>query len=331
MRTAVLFLISLVLMTSCFKEDDVVAPHARGEVKTDTLPLTENYRYQVWFSLDSGRIAGSQVKTAFDLGFECSPSGTRVILNTGDFMKVADLGIVPFGNGYDTTGRVMRFDRSDGNPDSTAFGEWYAIEGQDTLSRSHVYAVSRGLDESGNTLGLFQVILDSLAGGRYYFRYAPLSGGPGISAMVAKDPSRNFAWFSLALGIPVTVEPPKESYDLVFGQYTTMLYTDLGQPYPYLVTGTMLNRHTVTAAADTVHDFLSITRETALTMTLSPALDGIGYDWKFYNFTTGVYSIRPGISYIVRTVSGQYYKLRFTAFYNRNGLKGYPVIEYQRL
>ena len=61
------------------------------------------------------------------------------------------------------------------------------------------------------------------------------------------------------------------------------------------------------------------------------ALDAIGYDWKFYNFTSGVYTIRPNLNYIVHGVSGFYFKLRFVGFYNKDGLKGYPVIEYQKL
>jgi len=329
--SSLLLLVTAIALGSCFKEDEKVPPHARGEVKTDTVPLTENYRYQVWYSLDSGTIVRKEIKTNFDLGFDCRPNGAAIILNTADFMKVIDLGEVPFGKTYDTTGLVMRFDKSDGNPDSTAIDRWYRVEGGDTVSNHHVYAVSRGLDELGNPLGLYQVIFDSLSAGKYYFRFAPLHGGTASSAVVAKDPAVNFTWFSLPLEIPVTGEPPKGSYDLVFGQYTTMLYTDLGQPYPYLVTGVLLNRNGVTAAVDTIHPFLSITRETVQSIPFSAALDRIGYDWKYYNFTTGVYTIRPGLSYIVRTVSGQYFKMRFTAFYNRNGLKGYPVIEYQAL
>ena len=110
-----------------------------------------------------------------------------------------------------------------------------------------------------------------------------------------------------------------------------MLYTDQGIPYPYLVTGALLNRYQVEAAVDSAADFLSITRETAVMMNYSTSLDVIGYDWKYYSFSTGVYTIRPKLSYVIHGVSGNYYKLRFVAFYNKDGLKGYPVIEYQKL
>jgi hypothetical protein len=325
-----LFLMTLVLH-SCFKEDEMVAPHPRGEVKTDTIPMTENYLYQVYFSLDSGKTVKTNVKTSFDLGFECSRSGWHVILNTSDFMKAADLGKVEFGQPFDTAGLQLRFDKSDGNPDSTAIGEWFSISGADTTSNGHVYAVSRGLDELGNPLGLFQVIFDSLKNNIYYFRYAPLHGGQASAASVAKDPDVNYLFFSLKTGSVVNAEPPKPDYDLLFSQYTTLLFTDQGIPYPYLVTGVLLNRNQVKVAVDSTADFATITSEKAMTMTYTTALDAIGYDWKFYSFTTGVYTIRPNLNYVIQSVSGLYFKLRFVGFYNKDGLKGYPVIEYQQL
>jgi len=333
MRTVQIFLLFLASLAfhSCFKKDELIAPHPRGNVQTDTIGMTQNYLNQVYFSLDSGRVVSTNSKTAFDLGFECSQAGWHVILNTSDFMKVADLGEVVFGQAYDTTGLIMRFDKSDGNPDSNAIGRWFSIRGTDTVSDRHVYAVSRGMDELGNPLGLYQVIFDSLKNGTFYFRYAPLQGGTAIPGAVTKDPGVNFRFFSLKTGSVVPVEPEKETYDLLFSQYTTLLFTDAGIPYPYLVTGVLLNRYRVEAAVDSTTDFLAITRDKALTMTYSKSLDAVGYDWKYYSFSTGSYTIRPGIHYIIRGISGFYYKLRFIGFYNKAGLKGYPVIEYQQL
>jgi hypothetical protein len=332
MRTATSLLLLIITLSfhSCFKEDERVEPHPRGG-QTDTIPMTENYLYQVYYSLDSGNIVSSNVKTLFDFGFECSQTGWHIILNTSDFMKAADLGVVTFGQAFDTTGLALRFDKSDGNPDSTAIGQWFTISGNDTISNNHVYAVSRGLDELGNPLGLYQVIFDSLKNSTYYFRHAPLKGGSGSSGTVAKDKEVSYMFFSLTTGAAVPVEPPGQTYDLLFTQYTTMLFTDQGIPYPYLVTGVLLNRYQVEAAVDSTADFLTITREKALTMNYSKALDAVGYDWKFYSFTTGVYTIRPNLCYIIHGVSGNYFKLRFVGFYNNDGLKGYPVIEYQKL
>jgi hypothetical protein len=82
---------------------------------------------------------------------------------------------------------------------------------------------------------------------------------------------------------------------------------------------------------DSTTEFPAITRESALTLQYNVAMDAIGYDWKYYNFTSGVYTIRPKLNYVVQSKSGYFFKLRFVGFYNQDGLKGYPVIEYQRL
>ncbi|MCX6279764.1 MAG: hypothetical protein NT004_16975 [Bacteroidetes bacterium] len=331
MRTGKLVLLLFVTFAfhSCFKEDVMIPFHPRGDVQTDTIAMTETYKYQLYFSLDSGSVVSSNIKTASDLGFESTPLGWRVILNSSSFMKAADLGAVEFGVSHDMPGVNLCFDKSDGNPDSTAIGEWFTVSAGDTISTNHVYAVNRGMDELGNQLGEYQVIFDSLKAGTYYFRYALLSGGIVQKGVVHKDPMVNYLWFSFKENVTKPLEPPNSRYDLLFTQYTTMLY-DKGAPYPYLVTGVLSNRMGVAVARDTIHPFSEIIRDVALTLQYSKALDAIGYDWKDpdknYNYT-----IHPNLSYIIRNQSGNYYKLRFIGFYDRNGSKGYPVIEYQQL
>ncbi|MCX6243738.1 MAG: HmuY family protein [Bacteroidetes bacterium] len=330
-RFIVIIAVSLVLH-SCFKKDEAVPVHPRGPVKTDTIALTDNYKFQVYFDLATGTAVSTNLRTESDLGFECSSSGWKIILNTGDFMKVADMGVIPFGEPHDTTGMKMSFDKSDGNPDSLAFGRWFTLAGGDTLSLNHVYAISRGIDPNGNPLGLYQVIFDSLKMGTYYFRFAKLNGQDVRSAIITKDPSMNYIWYSFNSGGSVkNLEPPKDSFDLLFTQYTTLLYTDEGEAYPYLVTGVLLNRNLVRAAKDSIHDFSAMDLETANSIQLSPALDGIGYDWKRFDFNSASYTVLTDRFYLVRDKSGYLYKLRFIGFYNGAGEKGYPVIEYQAL
>lgn len=327
-----LLIAASLILSSCFKKDQQIEPHPRGNVLTDTIPMTENYLYQIYFDLESGKIISKNAKTMSDLGFECSPEGWKIILNTGDFMKAADLGIVPFGEVQDTTGKIMKFDKSDGNPDSLAIGTWFTVNGGDTVSNNHVYLIDRGLDENGNALGFYQVVFDSLKNGSYYFRVAPMKGGTVVHGNVTKDPSVNYLFYSIPAGGKVqSLEPPKASYDLLFTQYTTLLYTSTGEPYPYLVTGVLLNRYNVSAVIDTIDSFSSISLQSAQNMKLSASLDEIGYQWKVFNFNLGSYTVKENMVYIIRNRDGYYYKLRFIGFYNNLGQKGYPVIEYQML
>jgi hypothetical protein len=330
--TGLLILLLAVALSSCFKEDEPITPHPPGSVETDTIPMSYNYKYQVYFDLDSGIVTSQNLKTESDLGFECSPAGWKIILNTADFMKAADLGVVPFGQAQDTAHVTWKFDKSDGNPDSLAFGIWYQVVNGDTVSNNHVYVIDRGFDENANPLGLYQVIFDSLASSRYYFRFASITGGTIYSGVVTKDETVNYMYYSFSSGGSLKrLEPAKEKYDLLFTQYTTLLYTDIGDPYPYLVTGVLLNRNNVEVAIDTIHEFSSITIAQSIQLPFSKSLDAIGYEWKNYDFETGAYTVNSKKIYIIRNNAGIYFKLRFVGFYSNTGEKGYPVIEYQPL
>lgn len=319
-------LLAAFALQSCFKKDAMLTAHPRG----DTIAMTENYLYQLYFNLNAGKVISSNVKTGSDLGFECSGQGWHIILNTSDFMKVADLGEVAFGKAHDTVGVNWKFDKSDGNPDSVAIGRWFLVSGADTVSSNHVFAVNRGMDDLGNTLGIYQVIFDSLKNNTFYFRYCPLKGGTRLAGAVTKDPLVNYMWFSLKTGTVEHFEPPVTAYDLLFTQYTTMLY-DGTIPYPYLVTGVLTNRSGMEVALDSLTAFPAITRDIATKLTYTKELDAIGYNWKYYSFKTGAYTLRTKNCYLIRTVTGLIYKLHFIGFYNLKGEKGYPVIEYEQL
>jgi hypothetical protein len=331
-RTIFILLVLSVSFQSCFKKDSAVPRHSRGNVKTDTIPMTQNYIYQIYFDLGSETKVSTNLKNESDLGFECSSTGWHIILNTSDFMKVADIGTVTLGQPYDTSHHIWKFDKSNGNPDSNAVGQWYTISHSDTISNNHVYIISRGLDANGNSLGFIQAIFDSLKNSTYYFRFAPLSGGKITSGSAVKDPAVHYLFFTFSNGGEIKkLEPPMNSYDLLFTQYSTLLFTSEGAAYPYLVTGVLLNRGLVTAAIDSVTNFSNITMVTAAKMNFSSALDVIGYDWKVFNFTAGVYTVRTGLNYVIKDREGIYYKLRFIGFNNASGTKGYPVFEYQGL
>lgn len=324
-----LFLITA--FTACFKEDEQLPPHPPGTVSVDTIAMTLTYKYQVYVDLKSGLETGTNIKSESDLAFDCSPDGGMILLNTADFMYAADLGEVEFGSPKDTTGLTWRFDKSDGNPDSLAIGIWYQIIDGDTVSNNHVYLINAGLDDLGNALGYYQVIFDRLKNGVYHFRYASIDGSGIVADSIRKDPSVNRLYYSFLFQNEKRFEPAKNNWDLLFTQYTTLLYTDLGEPYPYLVTGVLINPNGVEVAVDTTLDFDQITESDAVQMNFNAARDAIGYEWKYYDFDLGTYTVDYKKNYLIRTTQGYLFKLRFVGFYNSAGEKGYPVIEFQEL
>jgi hypothetical protein len=327
-----LFLLALsILVVSCFKEDTKITPHQPGTARVDTIDLTNLYTNQVYYNLAVGQPSSVNLRKLWDLSFGSAVEDWHIRLNTSCFMVACMLPSGQFGMPADTTGVVWSFDNSNGAVDSTAIGQWFKLEEKDTVSNGNLIIINRGLDEAGNERGLFQLMIDSLANNTFYFRVADFNGGNPQAHAVSRDPLLNHVLFSYKNETANFQEPIADSWDLLFSQYTTLLYTDLGEPYPYLVTGVLLNPAKVEVAQDIINTFENITFESAKTLSYSTQQDFIGYDWKYYNFDTGVYTVRFDKIYIIHAASGYYFKLRFLGFYNRLGEKGFPSIEYQQL
>jgi hypothetical protein len=333
-----IIIFSVSLLTSCFKEDEKITPHDPGNVETVTIELTNDYRYQVYFDLGTGEVVSTNLKKAWDLGFECSKEGWHIILNTSNFMYAAETGLSDFNDPVDTVGYKWKFDVSSGNLDSTAIGKWVDFLPADSsrIYTNEVYVIDRGYDELGNLRGLRKIVFQELGDSTYTFRFANLDGTGEISFTITKDPAVNFTCFSFDEGgKQLDLEPPMYGWDLVFTQYTTLLFTDEGDPYPYIVTGVLANPSTIQVAQDTLYDFTSITLNVTGDLAYSTMQDEIGYDWKDVvgDVSSGnvSYVIIEGLNYIIRDRDGFYYKLRFVSFYNNSGEKGYPTFEYQRL
>jgi hypothetical protein len=323
------------LFSGCFKEDERIPARDRGEKVTETLAMTQSYKYQVYYSLEDSMATATVDKQSYDLIFENTEAGYRILLNTANFMMASASGKYSFEEVNSFAGLDMQFDPSYGNLGETAIGNWMTIDGADTLFPAEVYVINRGFDDVGNALGYRKIIFDSLKKDRYYFRYAMLNSNEFVSAVVSKSPGQNFSYYSFNTAEQVYPEPAKNSYDLLFTQYTTLLYTNIGEPYPYLVTGVLLNRFQTIAAQDSTKPFDEINLEDALSQTYSDTLDLIGYDWKDVvgDVSSGavVYEVKSERTYFIRNQHEFYFKLRFISFYNNAGEKGYPTIEFQRL
>jgi hypothetical protein len=326
------------LLTSCFKEDEKVTPHDPGNVETVTIELMNDYRYQVYFDLETGEVVSANLKKIWDLAFDCSEDGWLILLNTSNFMLAAKTGVTEMGMVADTVGLDWQFDASSGSMDTLAIGKWVDFTSPDSMKiySNEVYVIDRGYDEVGNLRGLRKVVFEAVTDTSYTFRYSNLDGSNENRFTVRKDPAVNYACFTFDEGgKQLDLEPPKDDWDLIFTQYTTLLYTNEGEPYPYLLTGVLSNPSGVQVAQDTLYEFTSLDLDAASSLLYSQALDEIGYDWKDVvgDVSTGMvtYVIVEGLNYVVKDGEGFYYKLRFTGFYNNSGSKGYPTFEYQKL
>ncbi len=330
MRLLATYIILLLALTSCFEEDELVPKHESGNLTVGEVELTETYKYQAFFDLETNSTVKQNLISEWDLGFETSDSGWHVILNTSKMMLAGNTGQTDFEAIKNSDGIDMNFDPSHGNLDSTAIGNWYVLLDEKPVSLEYVFVVDRGTDENYDQPGLKKVKFNIQDENTYEVRFANLDGSNEQNLSVAKDTSVNFVCLSFENGI-VEIEPDKNSWDFQFGKYSTLLFTNEGDPYPYLVTGVLLNPFKTLAAPDTMHPFDEIHFEIAEKHSLFKQKDIIGYEWKEYDFDNSMYTVIPDKIYIIKNRIGFYYKMRFIDYYNSTGEQGFPTFEFLRL
>lgn len=327
----------IVLVSGCFKEDEKVNPAKPGDVTSVTIEMTKFYNKQVYFDLSDNKETSVNDKSDFDLAFDSDADEWMVWLNTAAFMRIKNSGLNNFEAINDTLpGIKWKFDQSVGGLSSNALGYWYDTASLIPVSKNNVIVLDRGIDAFGNYRGFWKFQMLDADSNAYNVRYARLNGQDEQTLRIPKKKGVNRVQLSFNEGGKVlSLEPEKQLWDLLFTQYTTLLFTDDNIPYPYLVTGVLINPYGVSCKEDTLTAFENINRDYASSLTFNSISDEIGYDWKLVvgDVSTGnvTYQIRPRTSYIIRDASGLYFKLRFTGFYSNTGEKGYPSFEFVRL
>jgi len=310
----------LLLVMACKKEEIPVKKHESGEIITSSFEMGSDYRNQAFFDLGTNSFVAQNVKTIWDLGFEASPSGWHVILNSANVMAVARVENTMFNAVTDTIGLTWHWDANTFHLDSTAIGDW--------RNSTAIYVVDRGMDYLGLHRGFAKLKLMHVTPTSYTFMLANLNGSNQQQITIEKDTTLNFMAFSIATGTVVEVEPPKNNWDISFTQFTHYFEQE---EMAYLVTGVLLNPNGVEVAKVFDKEFAQITSDDINNYTFTSAINTIGYEWKYYDFDAGTYLTLPSKNYILKSTEGDYYKLHFIDFYNAQGDKGTPTFELQKL
>ena len=125
-------------------------------------------------------------------------------------------------------------------------------------------------------------------------------------------------------------EPNKDDWDIQFTRYNHV-YFDMNPVQSYIVNGVLLNPNKVQGFINTTMKYEDIKLIDTMSGKFLSKQDVIGFDWKYYNIDKALYSITPKNVYIIRSVKGLYYKLRFIDFYDENKQKGNPTFQYELL
>jgi len=313
---------SILLFSNCQRKEQPVPKFDRGNATTVQIDLFPNYKNQVWYSLATNKVVGTNLKTDWDIAFEASAEGWHIILNGSKSMRASQMEISDLTQIKDTSGSTVQAkpDMPSGNLDSTAIGDW--------RNKEVCYLINRGYNENARFQGFWKLKIKSVSTTSFTFEYGDVYGKTVFEGIINKNSLYRFNAFSFTTKQQVQIEPPRNTYDLCFTQFTTV-FTEPSFQY-YQVTGVLTGSDIeVLKIPNKVFSEISITDTTL--GAFSKRADIIGHDWKSYNLETNIYTTYDKIGYIIKDAQGFYYKLHFIDFYNDKGEKGYPVFEYVKL
>lgn len=327
MRKVLSYLLLIpVLFASCVKKEDALVLPPKGTATHSIVDMGSNYDQQIFFDLKSNSVVFTSNPASWHLAFETGANDLHIFLNGGNSVfaynthqKSLDQ-VQKLPSGLNSNGTGWQFDTPSGNPDSTAFGEWYDANGK---TKGEVYIVQVAPDR------YIKMQLLNADEQHYHFAWLPLEAtGVFQEAKVDKNTDYDFSYFSFDQG-QVQPEPPKNSWDIVFTVYRYVYHTQAYPNFPYEVRGVLLNPTGTLAAMDSIHSFEQIDLQMASAMKLSNARDVIGFEWKTYS--GGRYVVDRRKNYIIQTRDNNLFKLHFLDYYNSSGAQGSPSFEFERL
>ena len=311
------------------KEEIPIPAHEPGDVTESQVVMGQFYNNQIFYNLNYNSVISENLETGWEIAFDCSDTSSHVILNSSlvcSAYKTTSTNFENINSSIDIDEIDWSYDATSGNLDSLALKNY---------NDGSVFIINLGSSVSEEILnrGYKKILISKPSEVEYQIRSANLDGTMDTTVIISKDSDLNFIAYSLVNNSAVEVFPNKNSWDLMFTAYNN-IFTLMGSPYPYRVSGVLINRKNTYVAEDIAHNFEDINYEMTQNDTIFnfiQNIDVIGYDWKDYSHSVGSFTIRENLNYVIKTSSGLYFKLRFLDFYNSLGEKGCPKFEFQKL
>ena len=313
----IFLMILLPVLAGCFKKEIPVEKPVSGAA-TSQVEMGGNYANQIYYDLETNSIIRKNNREAWDLAFEAGENGFHVLLNESRIMAAAVSGETDITALTSDAGLTYTWDYQTGDLDSTALAGWQS---------GHVYVIDLGTALTGGSLGKKKLKILSVNATEYHLQFADLNSTSFHTVTIPKSSTAGFTYFSMTgSGELKDIEPPKETWDLLFTAYCHVFDSHT----PYSVVGVLSNRFGVKVQEVAV-PFDQMTYAAIVESAFENRINVIGYDWKTYDFDNGTYVVSSNRTFIVKTVSGRYYKLRFVDYYDENSIKGAPKFELQEL
>ncbi|MBL7964336.1 MAG: T9SS type A sorting domain-containing protein [Flavobacteriales bacterium] len=281
---------------------------------TETVSINPGYADQLWYSLQNGTV-NSRPALEWDLAFELPGFTASILVNTikpgfsvhrapysvsdWNVLDTAGLATWPTLQNSDTSWSVGGFNTSTtGGEFDLGWGDYNFVTHAVVGDSLYVVKLATGAWR--------KLRIDGLVAGTYMLTHSALDGTDEQSVSVQKSlfPGRHFAYLDLSTGTTLNREPAGADWDLVFTKYITFV------PQPYGVAGVLHNRNAQALRVSGMPHSLA-------SYDLSPmatAINTIGYDWKTFNMSTSAWELDEEMTFFVKDVPGNIWKVYFTGF-----------------
>jgi len=317
-----LIVLSSLIFTSCRKKELPAPKPNTGDVITTTVNMHSNYDRIIYFNLGNNKVVSETNKLTWDLAFSCNEGTQYGIMNGAKIMYAAKVTDKTFEQISNTSALTT------GAKEQIASGRLDSMVMKDL----GIYVIDRGYDYDGNQQGYFKVEVLENSATTFKGRFANIDGSNDQTITLQKNAEYNYVfvkWNTTGAVTNPIIEPKKDSWDIVFTQFSKVFYEP--EFTPYVVVGCLTNPYKTLSCYAEGKTFDEINLTVAENTPLSTDWDAIGYDWKSFSLNQSMYDVYYNKVYLIKDQNDYYYKLRFVDFYSDSGEKGSPTFEYQRL
>jgi hypothetical protein len=296
-----------------------------AETTTVKVATGKTYSNLAWYDLNDDATS-SQPLIAWDFAILCPGQNAAVIINSGvgcKLWEVVGKTVDDFGNSIDTVGMTTKTDQfkewfnsdvtwsigafncgSDGFEGSGDFGWGTYNINTHTITGSKLFIMKSAAGK------FYQIRIEDLLSGVFYFGYANLDGTGKLTKEISKKsfPGKTFGYFSFTTNDKVDLDA--DSWSLLFGKYITQVDNGQGGTSPYNVNGI---RHNYGWSA------VKIAGQNPANVTVpggeqfSGKITTIGHEWKKLN-SSMAWEIPTDLCYFVLSEDGLGWKIVFKAF-----------------
>ncbi len=173
-------------------------------------------------------------------------------------------------------------------------------------------------------------------GSGYKIQYADLTSTTFTEKTITKDANFNLSFFSITSGTTVTVEPEKTKWDLCFTTFTN--YVNFGSEVTYgyadFVASNRKGGTKVYQVLTTAFTFDAFVKANIVETNFTVSENDqriIGSSWRNGGGPSTLPSVKTDRFYVVKDITGNFYKVKFLSMTNDAGVRGNPTVQYSIL